>query len=181
MIDTNGHEAAVDLVEDARLEVLPSGVRIIRLGPGEAFWLEEYQRILLVAAEDFLKRARIPGTPAGVLTRLTRAVHEPYQAVWLVLDPAYRLIGFAWVILSSPFAGPPVAVAPAVYLYPRKRSRGVFPVLVSRMIAWSAAQGAVRYSFETSRDRPRAWARIGFRPASVIYESEIGVHHGQLV
>jgi hypothetical protein len=156
------------------LEVLPSGVRIVRLGPGNDWWLDEYQRILHIAAEDFLRRARLPGTPEGVLERLRMAVYEPMQSVWMVLDPSYRLIGFALVTIQSPFGGPPVASAPVVYLYPRKRVREVFPTLVERMVAWSRAHGAAHCYFETRRDRPRAWARIAARPVSVIYEVSMG-------
>ena len=163
---------------EAQLEILPSGVRVIRLGEGDGFWLEEYQKILLVAAKDFLARSRLPGTPEGVLTRLAIAVYEPNQAVWLVLDAEYRLIGFAWVVLSSPFGGPPIASAPAVYLYPRKRVGAIFPVLVRRRVEWSKMNGAAHCYFETRRDRPRAWARIGARPAAAIYEVEMGEHHG---
>lgn len=163
---------------DTRLDILPSGIRIVRLGTGDGFWLEEYRRILLVAAKDFLSRSRIPGTPEGVLLRLSAAVALPTQAVWLVLDPAYRMIGFAWVTLSSIFGGPIVASAPAVYLYPRKRTYGAFPELVKRMVEWSVANGAAHCFFETKRDRPRAWARIGAKPAAVIYEVETGENHG---
>jgi hypothetical protein len=82
--------------------VLPSGVRLVRLGPGDGAWLIEYEKILRVAAQDFLRRARLPGVPEGVLDGLWTALDDPQQAVWLVLDPAYRLLGFAWVKVTTP-------------------------------------------------------------------------------
>jgi hypothetical protein len=173
MSETNGTAT----LADSRLAILPSGVRIVRLGPGDEGWLEEYQRILLIAAGDFLVRSGTLGTPEGVVARLRLGVGDPSQAVWLVLDPSYRLIGFSLLALSCPFGGPLVSGTLAVYLYPRKRHARVFPELVRRMVAWSREQGAEHCYFDSRRHRPRAWRRIGARAISTNYEVDVKEAH----
>jgi hypothetical protein len=161
---------AVGAAVDARFHVLPSGVRIVRLGAPHGGWLREYDKVLRVAAADFLRRGHVPGTAEGVVQELAAALASPRQAVFLVLRHDFALLGFALAELSSIFGGPRTAVAVATYLRPGKTPRAVFRALIDAMIAWAAQQGATIGYFHTRRlADARAWTRIGARPIATIY------------
>jgi hypothetical protein len=155
---------------DARLHILPSGVRIVRLGASDHGWVQEYHRILLRSAEDFLRRSQLAGTPEGVLLELNAALEMPWRAVWLVLRSDYRLIGFALAEVRASFGEAPEVFAVGMYLYPRRVPREVFPALVHAMLSWGRSQGATRGTFQTQRTETRAWRRIGARPRATLYE-----------
>lgn len=158
-----------DAAAVTRFRILPCGVRVVRLGPADGGWLVEYQKILRIACQDFLKRGHIPGTPEGVLADLASALAEPARAVWLALRPDYSFLGFALAEVSASFGGPPSVVAVATYLYPRRTPRAVFPALVEAMLAWGASQGASVGYFHTRRTESRAWARIQAQPVATVY------------
>ena len=162
-----------------RVQVLPSGVRFIRLEPGDEGWLVEYERILRLAAEDFLRRAHVPGTVDGVLQELAASLEHPARAVWLVLWPDYRCLGFACAEVAAQFGGPRTVTAIATYLHPTKRTpRAVFPALVAAMLAWGASLGATMGQFWTRRTEARAWARVGAHPVATIYTVPIAAPEG---
>ena len=101
---------AVETQTDSRMQVLPSDIRIVRLGPGYDGWLQEYADMLRHQAEDFLRRAGMTGDPEGVVTELALSLDSPWRAVWLVLRPNYRLIGFAVAELRASFGQAPRGV-----------------------------------------------------------------------
>jgi hypothetical protein len=153
-----------------RYQVLACGVRIVRLGAEQAGWLREYDKVLRVAAADFLRRGHVPGTPEGVVQELTAALASPQQAVFLVLRHDFVLLGFALVECSTIFGGPVTGVAVATYLRPGKTPRPVFRALIDAMRAWVAQQGGTLGYFHTRRTaEARAWTRIGARPIATIY------------
>jgi hypothetical protein len=152
-----------------RFQVLPSGIRIVRLGPTDHGWLAEYRAILDRSVQDFLRRAHVPGTPAAVLEELAGSLAIPTRAVWLVLRPDYGLLGFALAELRALFGAPPEVFCLAAYLYPRRPARGIFPGLVRVMLEWGRGHGATTGTFQTSRVKPRAWARVGAQPTATIY------------
>jgi hypothetical protein len=161
---------AVSAAVDSRLQVLPSGVRIIRLGATHGGWLREYDKVLRVAAADFLRRGHVPGTAEGVVQELAAALAVPQQAVFFVLRQDFAFLGFALAELSSIFGGPLTAVAVATYLRPGKTPRPVFRALIAAMQAWAAQHGATIGYFHTRRlAEARAWTRIGARPIATIY------------
>jgi GNAT superfamily N-acetyltransferase len=164
---------AVEPRADSRLQVLPSEIRIVRLGPGHEGWLKEYADTLRHQAEDFLKRSGLAGNPDGVLTELVLSLDSPWRAVWLVLRPNYRLIGFAVAELRASFGQAPEVFAIGMYLYPKRVPREVFPALVRAILGWGRSNGATRGTFATQRTESRAWARIGARPVAQIYEVSI--------
>ena len=157
----------------ARFQVLPSGVRLVRLGSGEHGWLTEYRQILLAGAEDFLRRSQLTGTPEGVLMELSVSLESPWRAVWLVLRPDFRLIGWAIAEVRAGFGQAPEVFAVGVYLFPRRVPREVFPALVGAILGWGRIHGATRGTFATQRTESRAWKRIGARPAATFYEIPI--------
>jgi hypothetical protein len=121
----------------------PSGERLVRLGPGDLGWLVEFRQILLRSATDFLRRAKMAGTPEGMLEELAGSLAQPQRAVWLVPRPDYRLLGFAIAEVSASFGGPLAGVGVATYLYPRRRIvRKIFPALVHAMATWAATQSS---------------------------------------
>jgi hypothetical protein len=162
-----------------RVQVLPSGVRFVRLEPGDEGWLVEYEQTLRLAAEDFLKRAHLPGTVDGVLQELAASLAHPARAVWLVLWQDYRCIGFAIAEVSAQFGGPRTVLAVATYLRTKWRApRAVFPALVAVMLAWGASLGATVGQFWTRRTEARAWARVGAQPTATIYTVPIAAPEG---
>jgi GNAT superfamily N-acetyltransferase len=161
---------AVETQADSRMQVLPSEIRIVRLGPGHDRWLHEYADTLRHQAEDFLKRSGLAGNPDGVLTEFLLSLNSPWRAVWLVVRPNYRLIGWAVAELRASFGEAPEVFAVGMYLYPRRVPREVFPALVQAILAWGRAQGATRGTFATHRTEARAWRRIGARPVATLYE-----------
>jgi hypothetical protein len=145
-------------------------VRIVRLDVAHGGWLLEYEKVLRVAAADFLRRGHVPGTAEGVVQELAAALASPHQAVFLVLRHDFALLGFALAELSSIFGGPLTGVAVATYLRPGKTPRAVFRALIDAMQAWAAQQGATMGYFHTRRlAEARAWTRIGARPIATIY------------
>jgi GNAT superfamily N-acetyltransferase len=160
----------VEAQANSRLQILPSGVRLVRLGANDHGWLQEYRPILLRSAEDFLRRSQLAGTPEGVLGELDAALEVPWRAVWLVLHPDYRLIGFALAEMRASFGEAPEVFAVGMYLYPRRVPRAVFPALVQAMLGWGRSHGATRGTFQTQRTETRAWRRIGARPRATLYE-----------
>jgi GNAT superfamily N-acetyltransferase len=153
-----------------RFQILPSGIKIARLGAGDQGWLVEFRQILEIAAADFLRRAHQAGTPTGVIDDLAHALEQPHQAVWVVVDPAFRLRGFALAeIRTGEFGCAPRAFVPAAYLYPRRTPRAVFPALVQAILAWAAPYGATSLDFQTRRPAARAWRRVGATPAATLY------------
>jgi hypothetical protein len=160
----------VEAPADARLQILPSGVRIVRLGPRDHGWLAEYRGLLALSARDFVRRAHLPGTPEAVLEELARSLTDPSRAVWLVLRPDYGLLGFALAEVSSSFGAPPAVVAMAVYLFPRRRTpRTLFPALVETILMWGQRRGATIGYFQTRRTESKAWQRIHATPVATIY------------
>lgn len=160
--------------QDSRLTVLPTGMRVIRLAPGEQSWLSEYGTILRMAVEDFLKRGRGLGTVDGLLQHMADTIDSPWHAVWLVVDPEYRLVGFALAKLTWVFGAGPFATVDALYLYPKKSTRGLYAQMIEILQEWASANGAIDAFCETRRDRPRAWKKIGARPFSVVYQLPMG-------
>jgi GNAT superfamily N-acetyltransferase len=160
----------VETRADSRMQMLPSEIRIVRLGPGHDGWLHEYAETLRHQATDFLQRAGIPGDPDGVLSELVLSLDSPWRAVWLVLRPNYRLIGWAVAELRASFGQAPEVFAIAMYVYPKRVPREVFPALVSAILGWGRTHGASRGTFATTRTESRAWARIGAHPAATLYE-----------
>jgi GNAT superfamily N-acetyltransferase len=154
----------------SRVQMLESGVRLVRLGASDHGWLQEYRPILLRSAEDFLRRSRLAGTPEGVLGELHAALEVPWRAVWLVLHPDYRLIGFALAEMRASFGEAPEVFAVGMYLYPRRVPREVFSALVQAILGWGRSHGATRGTFATHRTEVRAWRRIGARPVATLYE-----------
>jgi hypothetical protein len=160
--------------EAERFQILPSGARIVRLGLGEDGWLREYQKILRISAQDFLSRAHQAGTPDGVLDALDAALGRRDQAVWLVLQGDYRLLGFALAEVRQDFDAPPHVFVIAAYLYPRRTPRSVLVALVDAIRAWGGARGATAIDFQTRRPR-KAWGRVGARPLATLYTVPIAV------
>jgi GNAT superfamily N-acetyltransferase len=160
----------VESSSDSRLTVLPTGMRVIRLAPGEQSWLVEYETILRMAIRDFLKRGKGLGTVEGLLQHMADAIDNTWHGVWLVVDPEYRLVGFACAKLTWVFGAGPFATVDALYLYPKKASRGLYAQMITVLQEWAAASGAVDAFCETRRDRPRAWKKIGAKPFSVVYQ-----------
>jgi len=157
-----------------RFRILPSGIRIARLGSGDQGWLIEFRQILAIAAADFLRRAHQAGTPEGLIEDLSRALESPHRAVWVIVDPAFRLRGFALAeILGGEFGLPPRAFVSAAYLYPRRTPRSVFPALVEAIRAWAATHGATTLGFQTRRSVARAWRRVGAFPTATVYTMPI--------
>jgi hypothetical protein len=167
--------STLELVPEAvdRFQILPSGVRIARLAEGDDAWIVEYEKILKIAAQDFLRRAHQTGTVEGVLEDLSRALAQAHQAVWFVLRQDYRLLGFALAELVREFGAPPRAYVQAAYLYPRLTPRSVLPALTRAIIAWAAAQGATTLGFQTRRQADRAWQRVGATRAATVYTMPI--------
>ena len=169
----------VETPADSRMQVLPSEIRIVRLGPGHDGWLHEYGDTLRHQAEDFLRRAGITGDPEGVVTELALSLDSPWRAVWLVLRPNYRLIGFAVAELRASFGQALEVFAIGMYLYPKRVPREVFPALVGAILGWGRSKGATRGTFATKRTESRAWQRIGARPTGqIIYEIPMMVEGG---
>jgi GNAT superfamily N-acetyltransferase len=162
--------ATLDVQPDVptRFRVLPSGVRFVRLGPGDDGWLVEYQKILRIAAADFLKRGKIAGTADGVVQNLSESLAVPTRGVWLVLTPQYQLLGFALTELASLFGGPVRAIVLAMYLYPRRTPRGVFADLRQTIIDWARDVGATEVGWLTRRRTPHVWQTIG-QPSATFY------------
>jgi hypothetical protein len=167
----------VEMQTDSRMQVLPSEIRIVRLGPGHDGWLREYGDTLRHQAKDFLRRAGMTGDPEGVVTELALSLDSPWRAVWLVLRPNYRLIGFAVAELRASFGQAPEVFAIGMYLYPKRVPREVFPALVSAILGWGRSKGATRGTFATQRTESRAWARIGAKPHATLYEIQITEGH----
>lgn len=162
------------MTEPTRLAILPTGVRIVRLGIGDAAWLREYEKILRVAAKDFLTRAHQAGTPEGVLAELADALSALHRAVWFVLTPDYRFLGFALAEIVQEFGAPPRVFVQAAYLYPRRTPRSVLPALTEAIRAWGAACGAASLDFQTRRPSAGAWRRVGATPIATLYRVPIG-------
>jgi hypothetical protein len=153
-----------------RLQILSSGVRIVRLGPMDHGWLAEYRSILFHSAQDFVRRAHLPGTPEAVLEELAMSLTNPSRAVWLVLRPDYGLLGFALAEVSSSFGAPPAVIAMAVYLFPRRHTpKTIFPALVEAILVWGQSHGATIGYFQTRRTESKAWQRIHATPVATIY------------
>ena len=165
-------ELAEPLVS-SRLTVLPTGVRIIRLGQGDGGWLRELEAILRISAKDFLQRSGVAGTPEAVLEELAWSLAHPHRAVWLVLTAEYRLLGFALAELRSSFGAPPEVFSVGTYLYPRRTPRDVFPAVVRAMLDWGRGYGATRGTFQTKRTESRAWARVGAKPVATLFEIQM--------
>jgi hypothetical protein len=166
------------MASPSRVHMLDSGVRLVRLGARDHGWLQEYHPILFRSAEDFLRRSQLAGTPEGVLLELNAALEVPWRAVWFVLRPDYRLIGFALAEVRASFGEAPEVFAVGMYLYPRRVPREVFPALVQAMLGWGRAQGATRGTFATHRTEARAWTRIGARPVATLYEIPMAAEGG---
>jgi hypothetical protein len=156
-----------------RVQTLVQGVRLVRLGPGEQGWIQEFEQILRIAAEDFLRRSDTPGTPDGVLQELAASLDVPTRAVWLALTAEYRLLGFALAECMQFCGGPIEVVALAVYLYPRRCPRAVFPALVRAILDWGASLGAEHGVFRTRRQRAFAWGKLGATPEAIWYRMPI--------
>jgi hypothetical protein len=167
--------STLELIAEAadRFRILESGVRIARLGTGDGGWLVEYDKILRIAAQDFLRRAHQPGTVDGVLDELARALAEPHKAVWFILQRDYRLLGFALAEIAQDFGSTPRAFVQAAYLYPRTTPRSVLPALTQAIRAWAATQGATTLGFQTRRPADRAWQRVGATRAATVYTMSI--------
>lgn len=156
-------------VADSRITVLSSGVRVVRLQAGDQGWIQEFEPILRIAAKDFLQRSGAEGTPEGVLAEVAQSLWSPHRAVWLALTDEYRLLGFALAELRSSFGAPPELFTIVTYLYPRRTPRDVFPTLVKAMLDWGRSHGATRGTFQTQRQKPGAWARIGAKPIATVF------------
>ncbi|HJY45345.1 MAG TPA: hypothetical protein VJ301_12045 [Propionibacteriaceae bacterium] len=158
---------------ESRLVILPDGVRIVRLETGDTGWLREYHAILRVAAQDFLRRARLSGTGDIVCAELAELL-EAGGAVWLVLDAQYRLLGFSAIRLGrAAFDRTLVAEVAACYLYPKRTPREVFPRLWAEMGRWAQQQGATTAAFQTRRLTNKAWTRQGARRVGAVYEVDL--------
>ena len=154
---------------DSRLDILPSGVRIVRLGARDDVWLREYDKILRGAAQDFLTRSHQAGTPEGVIEELAMALTHPQRAVWLVVRADYRLLGFALAEIVQEFGAPPRVFVQAAYLWPNRTPRSVLPALTQAIRTWGVACGAASLDFQTRRTTGGAWARVGARPVAILY------------
>jgi hypothetical protein len=163
-----------EMAADPRLTVLPSGIRLVRLGVGDAAWVQEYEKILHAAAQDFLRRAQQAGTPEGVLDELRRALTQESRAVWFVLQPDYRFLGFALAEIVQEFGAPPRVFVQAAYLYPRRTPRSVLSALAQAIRAWGATWGASALDFQTRRPSAGAWRRVGAQPVATLYRVPIG-------
>jgi GNAT superfamily N-acetyltransferase len=155
-----------------RIHILSSGARLIRLTAADgSAWLREYRKILQVASAEFLKRSGLPGDPDRVLSELADLLTHG-GAVWLVVDPDYRLLGFSAARLrAAAWSDALVSEIPCTYLYPKKTPRGVFKALVTAMIAWSKEEGARSILFTTRRIEDAAWQRItGAKKIAAVYE-----------
>jgi hypothetical protein len=158
----------------SRFDILPSGIRLVRLGPDDEVWVREYEKILSVSAQDFLARAGQAGTPEGVVAEVRDALTQESRAVWFVLQPDYRFLGFALAEIVREFGAPPRVFVQATYLYPRRTPRSVLPALTQAIRAWGAACGAASLDFQTRRPSAGAWQRVGARPIATLYRVPIG-------
>jgi hypothetical protein len=159
----------------ARTAELPAapGFRILPvLTPG---MLAPYQGPLRSAVADLHRRAQgaVRVTPEAFYARLFAIPTEPRAALWLAVTASYRLLGFALASVGTDVFGVRWAVAEAVYLWPRRPDRRVFPALTATLEAWAQAHGAAALVFATARQRPRAWGRLGYRATTTVWEKEL--------
>jgi hypothetical protein len=156
---------------DARIQILESGVRIVRLEAGDLAWIREYEPILRVAAKDFLTRGGMPGEAARVVTELQDILTHG-GAVWLIVDNQYRLLGFAAARLrTAAWSAGLIAEIPCCYMYPRKTPKIARPALLRAIIAWAREGHAAHLCWTTRRFADAAWRRIsGARRIAAIYE-----------
>jgi hypothetical protein len=154
----------------------PHALKVVRLRPGYGpAWLREYRPILRRAAEDFLRRARLPGTPEGVLGLLDQAAMAEDGGVWLLLTPDYRLRGWAVAALGEPLAGPRLAEVVAMHIYPRGTPPGAFRALVAAIRTWAAEAGAEVIYFTSRRGQATTWARlVEGEPVATVYRAPVG-------
>lgn len=162
------------LVADARYQILEGGVRLVRLEDEAGIgWLREYRSILRTAAADFLKRGKFDGDRDVVVDELMELLSVG-GAVWLVLDPEYRLLGWAAVRLRrAAWAKRLVAEVPGVYLYPKRTPRHVFRALFDTMLAWAAAEGAEELAFTSRRPIRGVEAITGAKVVGCVYARPI--------
>jgi GNAT superfamily N-acetyltransferase len=153
----------------------PHALKVVRLRPGYGpAWLAEYRPILRRAAEDFLRRARLPGTPEGVLGLLEQAAGMEDGGVWLLLTPDYRLRGWAVAALGEPLGGPRLAEVVAMHIYPRGTPPGAFRALVAAIRTWAAEAGATEILFQSRRGVRGLWARqVEAEPVAVLYRAPV--------
>jgi GNAT superfamily N-acetyltransferase len=153
----------------------PHALKVVRLRPGYGpAWLREYRPILRRAAEDFLRRARLPGTADGVLGLLEQAAVAEAGGVWLLLTPDYRLRGWAVAALGEPLGGPRVAEVVAMHVYPRGTPPGAFRALVAAIRTWAAEAGATEIVFQSRRGGRGLWARqVEAEPVAVLYRAPV--------
>jgi GNAT superfamily N-acetyltransferase len=153
----------------------PHALKVVRLRPGYGpAWLREYHPILRRAAEDFLRRARLPGTPDGVLGLLEQAAVAEDGGVWLLLTPDYRLRGWAVAALSAMFGGASLVEVLGMHVYSRGTPPGAFRDLVAAIRAWAAEVGAEAIEFQSRRARPAVWARqVGAEPWATVYRAPV--------
>jgi GNAT superfamily N-acetyltransferase len=153
----------------------PHALKVVRLRPGYGpAWLAEYRPILRRAAEDFLRRARLPGTPEGVLGLLEQAARMEDGGVWLLLTPDYRLRGWAVAALGEPLGGPRLAEVVAMHIYPRGTPPGAFRALVAAIRAWATEAGATEIVFQSRRGVRGLWARqVEAEPVAVLYRAPV--------
>jgi GNAT superfamily N-acetyltransferase len=153
----------------------PHALKVVRLRPGYGpAWLAEYRPILRRAAEDFLRRARLPGTPEGVLALLEQAAVAEDGGVWLLLTPDYRLRGWAVAALGEPLGGPRLAEVLAMHVYPRGTPPGAFQALVAAIRTWAAEAGATEIVFQSRRGGRGLWARqVEAEPVAVLYRAPV--------
>jgi hypothetical protein len=165
----------------ARFVKLAEGPRLVRLEtPVDLAWLREYRVILRAAARDFLKRSHLEGDPDVVLEELGELLQTGGRgAVWLIVDPEYRLLGFSAVRIGRAAWSPEsIASVLCCYLFPRKTPRSVFGRLWIEMIRWARGQGAQRGYFQTRRGTRRAWARHGATLIGALYQVDLAEPSG---
>lgn len=154
----------------------PGGGRIIRAQSPEM--LLPFDRELEPAAREFVKRAKDTTSPAKddgygpdhvlEMLRLSSTNHD--DAVWLVLDERYRLLGFLVVSLVVPIGAYRLeAQILAYYMFPKRPAYRAAPVLSEMLDAWARSKGVARIVFLTHRARPLAWGRHGYEPIGQIY------------
>jgi hypothetical protein len=153
----------------------PAEVKLIQLRAGYAeAWLGEYTKILLPAAEDFLRRAQLPGTAAGVLDLLREAARSRDGAAWLLFTPDYRLRGWAVAWLLTPLGGPLSVDVAGMHVYPKGAPPGAFQALVRAVRGWAAETGATVIYFTSRRGTARLWARqVGAEPVATVYRAPV--------
>jgi hypothetical protein len=149
--------------------------RILRVAtPG---MLAPYAREFTAAVRDFHARSGAwpssgSTTPGEIEAALRAVPGSDTAALWLGLTPSYRLLGWLVATVGRDLWGPVTGFVLGAYLWPKRPNLACLPALVAAAESWARQQGATAMAFATVRDRPRAWARLGYRPAQRVYAKE---------